>query len=156
MRSPRHLFDERGYVGNDADYTDPRNSYLDCVLDRRLGIPITLSILMIEVARRKGVLLQGIGMPGHFLVGEPDGRTFYDPFHHGRRLDAEDARAIFSAIRSDVPFRDDFLTPVGARSIIARVLANLLRALVDRTPGAAVWAARLRLAHPRAPGVGAT
>ena len=96
-RSPRHLFDEHGYAGNEADYTDPRNSYLDRVLDRRLGIPITLSVLMMEVARRNGVVLHGIGMPGHFLVGEPDGRTFYDPFHHGRQLDADGARDVFSA-----------------------------------------------------------
>jgi regulator of sirC expression with transglutaminase-like and TPR domain len=144
----RHLFVERGYAGNESDYSDPRNSYLDSVLDRRLGIPITLSILMMEVARRKGVVLHGIGMPGHFLVGEPVGQTFYDPFHQGRQLDAEGARAIFSAIRADVSFREEFLAPVGARAILARVLANLLRALVDRTPGAAVWAARLRLRIP--------
>jgi regulator of sirC expression with transglutaminase-like and TPR domain len=144
----RHLFDARGYVGNEADYSDPRNSYLDRVLDRRLGIPITLSVLMMEVARRNGVVLHGIGMPGHFLVGEPDTRTFYDPFHHGRQLDAGGARDIFSAIRADVPFREEFLAPVGTRAILARVLANLLRTLVDRSPSEAVWAARLRLRIP--------
>src|SRR5262245_44001689 len=68
-----HLFDEGGFAGNAAEYADPHNSYLDYVLNRRLGLPITLSILMMEVARRKGVVLRGVGMPGHFLVGEPDG-----------------------------------------------------------------------------------
>jgi regulator of sirC expression with transglutaminase-like and TPR domain len=118
------------------------------VLDRRLGIPITLSVLMMEVARRNDVVLHGIGMPGHFLVADLDGQTFYDPFHHGRKLDAEGARAIFSAIRPDVPFRAEFLAPVGPRLILGRVLANLVRALVDRTPSAAAWAARLRLRIP--------
>jgi regulator of sirC expression with transglutaminase-like and TPR domain len=93
-------------------------------------------------------VLHGIGMPGHFLVGEPDALTFYDPFHQGRQLDAGGARDIFSAIRADVPFREEFLAPVGARAILARVLANLLRTLVDRNPSGAVWAARLRLRIP--------
>ncbi len=78
-----YLFVEQQYSGNDVDYSDPRNSYLDVVLDRRLGIPITLSILMMEVGRRRGVALSGIGMPGHFLVGGPPG-VYYDPFHSGR------------------------------------------------------------------------
>jgi regulator of sirC expression with transglutaminase-like and TPR domain len=148
-----HLFDELAYVGNQDDYTDPRNSYLDCVLDRRLGIPITLSILMIEVARRRDVALAGIGMPGHFLVGTADRQTFYDAFHGGQQLDAEGARALFTAMRGDAPFRNEFLEPVGPRAILARVLANLLRAMVDRAPGSAVWAARLRL---RIPGLSAS
>jgi regulator of sirC expression with transglutaminase-like and TPR domain len=144
----RHLFDEGGFLGNQVDYSDPRNSYLDCVLDRRLGIPITLSILMTEVARRRGVALAGIGMPGHFLVGAPDGQTFYDPFHGGQRLDRDGARALFATMRMDAAFHDEYLEPVGPRAILARVLANLLHATVDRAPASAVWAARLRLAIP--------
>ena len=142
-----YLFDELDFHGNERDYTDPRNSYLDCVLDRRLGIPITLSILMMEVGRRRDVTLDGIGMPGHFLVGARDGR-YYDAFHRGRRLDADGARALFTAMRDDVPFLDEYLAPVGTRAILARVLANLLRAFVDRAPVSAVWAARLRLLIP--------
>lgn len=148
-----HLFDELAYAGNQVDYTDPRNSYLDCVLDRHLGIPITLSILMMEVGRRRNVALAGIGMPGHFLVATADRATFYDVFHGGQRLDADGARALFAAMRPDVPFRDAFLEPVGPRAILARVLANLLHAMVDRDPGSAVWAARLRL---RIPGLSAS
>ncbi|HEY8218026.1 MAG TPA: transglutaminase-like domain-containing protein [Acidimicrobiia bacterium] len=143
----RHLFGEDGFAGNEVDYTDTRNSYLDRVLDRRLGIPITLSILMMEVGRRRGLELAGIGMPGHFLVGGSGG-AYYDPFHGGRRLDADGARAVFTAIRADATFHDEFLEPVGSHAILARVLANLLHALVDRAPSAAAWAARLRLQIP--------
>jgi regulator of sirC expression with transglutaminase-like and TPR domain len=143
----RHLFVREGFRGNTADYADPRNSYLDVVLERRMGIPITLSILMIEVARRRGVALAGVGMPGHFLVVAGDG-VYFDPFHDGQRLDPDGARRIFSELRGDVAFRPEFLAPVGARAIVARVLANLLNAFVDRDPTAAVWAARLRLRIP--------
>jgi regulator of sirC expression with transglutaminase-like and TPR domain len=143
----RYLFVEEQYSGNDVDYTDPRNSYLDAVLDRRLGIPITLSILMIEVGRRCGAALSGIGMPGHFLVGGPPG-VYYDPFHAGVRLDLPGVRGLFAAQRGDTTFDARFLEPVGPRAILARVLANLLHSFVDREPGSAVWAARLRLRIP--------
>ncbi len=143
----RHLFVTEGFRGNTVDYGDPENSYLDVVLERRVGIPITLSILMIEVARRGGVPLAGVGMPGHFLVGAGDG-VYFDPFHDGQRLDVDGARGIFSELRGDVAFRPEFLAPVGPRAIVARVLANLLNAFVDRDPTAAVWAARLRLRIP--------
>jgi len=143
----QQLFVTEGFRGNTTDYGDPANSYLDVALDRRVGIPITLSILMIEVGRRSGVSLFGVGMPGHFLVGSGSG-VLYDPFASGRRLSADGARQMFTALRGDVPFRDEYLRPVGARAIAARVLANLLNAFVDRDPTAAVWAARLRLRIP--------
>jgi len=148
----RYLFFDRAFAGNELEYTDPRNSYLDLVLDRRLGIPISLSILMIEVARRRGVALAGVGMPGHFIVGGPGG-AYYDPFHAGERLDAAGARARFEATRGDAAFHDEFLDPVGTRAILTRVLANLLHSFVDREPASAVWVARLRLRIPElAPG----
>jgi regulator of sirC expression with transglutaminase-like and TPR domain len=143
----RYLFVEEQYSGNDVDYSDPRNSYLDAVLDRRLGIPITLSILMMEVGRRCSVPLSGIGMPGHFLVGGPPG-VYYDPFHAGARLDLAGVRGLFAAQRGDAAFDERFLEPVGPRAVLARVLANLLHSFVDREPGSAVWAARLRLCIP--------
>jgi regulator of sirC expression with transglutaminase-like and TPR domain len=142
-----HLFGELGFRGNDDDYGDPRNSYLDLVLDRRLGIPITLSVVMLEVGRRAGVALDGIGMPGHFLVGA-GGSRYYDPFHGGRPLDVDDARSLHRAVRGDAPFRSDSLAPVGTRAILARVLANLLHTFVERAPASAVWVARLRLRIP--------
>src|SRR5215212_5706363 len=82
------LFTEEGFHGNTDDYYDPRNSYLNEVLARRTGIPISLALVYIEVARRVGLVLQGVGLPGHFLVGYippgPDGEpVFIDPFHDG-------------------------------------------------------------------------
>src|SRR5260370_14557236 len=94
----RFLFGDRGFAGNDVDYADPRNSFLDEVLRRRLGIPITLSVLMIEVGRRRSVPLQAVGMPGHFLVGGGPGR-FRGPFHGGVALGREDCRAPFEKLR---------------------------------------------------------
>ena len=85
------MFVTEGFNGNTTDYGDPRNSYLDDVLDRRLGIPITLSVVMIETARRCGLPAHGVGMPGHFLVGGGAGEWF-DPFHQGARLDLAGAR----------------------------------------------------------------
>jgi regulator of sirC expression with transglutaminase-like and TPR domain len=143
----RYLFVDQGFLGNDHDYSDPRNSFLDCVLERRLGIPISLSIVMMEVGRRRGIALAGIGMPGHFLVGGPRGEL-YDPFHAGQRLDAVGARALFASMRGAAPFHDEYLAPVGAHAILARVLANLLHAFAGRAPASAVWAARLRLRVP--------
>src|SRR4029079_15079067 len=88
----QHLFVDRGFAGNTLDYADPRNSFLPDVIDRRLGIPISLSVLMIEVGRRIGVALHGVGMPGHFLVGvDAPAGGFVDPFHAGATLNADGA-----------------------------------------------------------------
>ncbi len=141
------LFGELGYAGNTVDYGDPRNSYLDEVRRRRLGIPITLSVLMLEVGRRVGVALTGIGMPGHFLVGAGPGQ-FFDPFSGGTELDADGCRALFVATRGDVPFRPGYLDPVPAPAILSRMLANLVQTFVQRDPQSAVWALRLRLRVP--------
>jgi regulator of sirC expression with transglutaminase-like and TPR domain len=142
-----YLFVERGFAGNSVDYGDPRNSLLDDVLDRRLGIPITLSVLMIEIGKRVGCSLDGIGMPGHFLVGAGNG-TFFDPFNGGERLDEAGCRERFSLTHGDAPFLPAYLAPVGAHAILSRMLANLVRAFVTRDPAAAVWAIRLRLRIP--------
>src|ERR1700716_354201 len=99
------LFDEGGLAGNTVDYGDPRNSYLDDVLARRLGIPITLSVVMIEVGRRLDVRVYGVGMPGHFLVqaaGEPD--AWFAPFHGGRRLDLDGCRDLYEQVQTEPPF----------------------------------------------------
>ncbi len=96
------LFGEGGLAGNTVDYADPRNSYLDDVLARRLGIPISLSVVMIEVGRRRGVPIYGVGMPGHFLVqpaGEPD--VWFDPFNGGRRLDEAGCRELYEQMQRD-------------------------------------------------------
>ena len=85
------LFEEEGFSGNSEDYSDPRNSYLNDVLDRRLGIPITLSLVLIEVGRRLGLEMEGIGLPGHFITGaRVDGeQVLLDPFNRGAVLTAE-------------------------------------------------------------------
>jgi regulator of sirC expression with transglutaminase-like and TPR domain len=142
-----HLFVELGFRGNAGDYTDPANSYLDDVLDRRLGIPITLSVLMMEVGRRLDVRLRGIGMPGHFLVGAGPGE-WYDPFNRGERLDLNGCAARFAETQNAAAFRPQFLMPVGPVRILERMLANLQHSLLQRRSPDAVWVTRLRLRIP--------
>ena len=83
-----YLFIERGFRGNMQDYYDPRNSFLNDVLDRKMGIPITISVVYMEVGRRVGMPLQGVGMPGHFIVKYvcPEADIYIDPFNNGRVL----------------------------------------------------------------------
>jgi regulator of sirC expression with transglutaminase-like and TPR domain len=156
------LFGTGGFAGNTVDYYDPANSYLDDVLDRKLGIPITLSVLMIEVGRRAGVALHGVGMPGHFLVGAgppfghgagpPFGHgagPYFDPFHGGVRLDAPACEQLFQRLQGGTePFRAEYLAPVGPRAVLDRMLANLQHTLLARSPAAATWPTRLRLSFP--------
>lgn len=143
------LFVERGFAGNTVDYGDPRNSFLDEVLRRRLGIPITLGVLMIEVGRRRGIGLVGVGMPGHFLVGSDDG--FVDPFHGGEVLDAAGARRLFDRIHPGAPFAAHHLDPVGPRAVLSRMLANLVGTYLSRDPMRAIGVLRMRLAIPDLP-----
>lgn len=125
----RFLFDTLGFSGNTQHYEDPRNSFLNEVLERRLGIPISLSVLYLEVARRAGVRAEGVGLPGHFIVRVQleDGAVIYlDPFHRGVVLTEEDCRARVEAITGGrLPFQKAFLNPVGARYILTRMLNNL-------------------------------
>lgn len=145
----RVLFVDLGYAGNTVDYGDARNSYLDDVLDRRLGIPITLSVLMIEVGRRLLVPVHGVGMPGHFLVGSDDATHWYDPFHGGLELDRDGCRARFAETHDAGAFRDEYLAPVGPLAILDRMLANLQHSLIARAPADAAWPTRLRLRLPQ-------
>ncbi len=123
----RYLFGDLGFRGNSDAYYDWRNSCLDRVIDTRVGIPISLSVLMIEVARRVGVNLVGVGMPAHFLVRTVDGPArFFDPFAGGTELDASQARELFERItRGQAPWRDSFLEPTLAQPIVIRMLNNL-------------------------------
>ncbi len=123
-----HLFGELGFRGNFEDYYDPRNSYLNEVLDRRLGIPITLSVVYMEVARRCGLAVQGIGLPGHFIVEARRGTdsVLLDPFHGGAVLTLEDCeRLVQEAYGDSLPFAEEHLAPVRKRQILTRMLNNL-------------------------------
>lgn len=108
-----------------AEYHDARNSLLDAVLERRIGIPISLSIVELEIGWRLGLNLVGIGLPGHFIVGAPGG-VLVDPAGGGRRLTPDDCQALIRrSVGERVLFHSGMLRPVGRREILARVLRNL-------------------------------
>lgn len=147
----RYLFEELELTGNTQRYDDPRNSFLNEVLDRRLGLPITLSILTMEVGRRAGVPIVGIGMPAHFVVRhEADPQVYMDPFAGGEILTAKGCRDRFHEIvGDDVPFDPAWLTPVAPLDIIGRVLANLKDVYTQKTQWQNVeWVVRARLSIP--------
>lgn len=123
------LFDELGFSGNAGNYTDPRNSFLNEVLERRLGIPISLSVLYLEIAKRVEIRAEGVGLPGHFIVrvAMTDGNAIYlDPFHGGQLLSEVDCRRRVAAVTGGaLPFHESFLHPVQSRYILTRMLNNL-------------------------------
>ncbi len=120
------LFVREQFRGNTLQYSDPENSLLDAVLDRKKGIPITLAIVMIEVGRRVGLELLPVSMPGHFLVLEPASSTFCDPFAGGKTLDERGCRALHDQVfggRRTLQTHE--LLPVSVPLVLARVLNNL-------------------------------
>lgn len=122
------LFQQLGFQGNKSHYNDPRNSYLNEVVDRRLGIPITLSAIYIDIAHRLGIPAYGIGLPGHFIVGikMPDWNLWLDPYHGGRRLDLTDcAELIRMSSGYEGPIEASWFDPQPSREILARMLSNL-------------------------------
>jgi regulator of sirC expression with transglutaminase-like and TPR domain len=146
----RALFDERGFAGNASQYDDPSNSLLSDVLDRRTGIPITLSIVLMEVSRRLGLPLDGVGLPGHFVVRFPDesSKLYIDAFAGGRILDTPDCvRLVDRQSGGRITWTDAFLDPVSPRAILKRVLVNLKNSLSHaKNYGAALTAIELQLA----------
>ena len=148
----RYLFGTLGFTGNRDHYDDPRNSYLDEVLDRRCGIPITLAVVVIEVGRRLGLELTPVGMPGHFLVGAGPGR-YVDAFDGGRVLDAEGCRRRFQELAGPgAPWSTELLAPVGPRSVLTRVLANLRRLFAaSHDLHGLAWVLALRTGIPGVP-----
>jgi regulator of sirC expression with transglutaminase-like and TPR domain len=123
-----YLFEELGFKGNRADYYDPRNSFLSDVLDRRMGIPISLSLVLVEVGRRIGLPMEGIGLPGHFITGVrlDDAPILLDPFHGGAILTPEACRELVSkALGKRVRLTEASFAPVGHRQFLTRMLANL-------------------------------
>ena len=122
------LFEELGFAGNRADYFDPRNSHLDQVLDRRRGIPITLSLVFIEVGNRLGLQMECIGLPGHFITGARIGgeHVLLDPFNRGALLTMEACGQIVrQALGRPVRLVPGHFAPVDNRQFLVRMLANL-------------------------------
>ena len=147
------LFESGRFAGNADDYYDPRNSYLDQVLARGLGLPITLAVVAIEVGRRIGVELDGVGMPGHFLVRDrTEPPAFVDVFDRGRLLDAPGCRALFErSMGPPAPWHDEYLAPVTTAVIVERMISNLRLVYQRRRDRDALrWVMRLRVRCPGA------
>jgi len=122
------LFGQLGFRGNTEDYYDPRNSFFNDVMERRIGIPITLSAVYMEIARRLEFPLSGVGMPGHFLVKYSDRAQefFLDPFNRGEVLSQSDCEARLKQLYGDsLQFSEQLLDAVTHRQILARMLNNL-------------------------------
>lgn len=151
----RHrLFAELGLRGDTRNFYDPDNSFLHRVMLRRVGIPITLSVLVMEVGLRAGIQLEGVGMPGYFLVGLPGTETYLDAFGGGGLLDEAGCAARFREATGsgpEVSFGPHLLPVVGPHAILARMLANLQAIYELRRSGRDLeWVARMRLALPGA------
>ncbi len=122
----QYLFQEEGFSGNSEDYYDPRNSFLNEVLERKTGIPITLSTVYLEIAWRLKFPLFGVGMPGHFLVKHPHCKILIDPFAKGRIRTEEDCwEQMKQLLGESVPVHKSYLEGVGKRQIVTRMLNNL-------------------------------
>jgi regulator of sirC expression with transglutaminase-like and TPR domain len=123
-----YLFGEQAFHGNAVDYYDPRNSYLNDVLDRRTGIPITLSVVYMELARRVGLTIEGVGLPGHFIVRCPaaSNELLVDPFHQGAVLSLQDcAERVRQQYGNSLRFTPELLRTTTHREIVRRMLGNL-------------------------------
>jgi regulator of sirC expression with transglutaminase-like and TPR domain len=130
-----YLFDELSFRGNREQFDDPRNSYLNEVLARRAGIPLTLSLVFVEAARAAGFDAHGVALPGHFVVraGFAGREILVDPFHDGRVITLEDCRDLVarSTGRSSL-FRPDLVVPASPRTTLTRMLVNLKRIFLNR------------------------
>lgn len=128
----RCLFREEGFCGNSEDYYDPRNSFLNEVLDRKTGIPIMLSTVYLEVATRLSFPLVGVGMPGHFLVKHPYFSILIDPYSQGRILTEADCEQRMKRVLGDsVPFHVAYLEGVSKLHTVTRMLNNLRNVYLD-------------------------
>jgi regulator of sirC expression with transglutaminase-like and TPR domain len=155
-RCNNFFFEALRFRGNADDYYDPRNSYLNEVLDRRLGIPITLSVVYVAVGERAGLPVKGVGMPGHFMVKyaprAADAEVFIDPFHARVRTREECAKMLAEMYGEAVPMRPGFLEPSPKRQILARILNNLKGIYMGKGDLSKALSAsdRIMLANPHA------
>lgn len=152
-----YLYEELGFSGNRQDYYDPQNSHLNQVLDRRLGIPITLALVYLAIAKRIDFPMMGIGMPGHFLirpvVEEMD--VYVDAFNGGEVLFRQDCAALLQKLYQEpVTLRSEFLQPISNRQFLARMLANLKGIAINQNNAQSALAAveRILLLFPNASG----
>ena len=128
----RCLFRVEGFSGSREDYYDPRNSFLNEVLDRKTGIPIMLSTVYLEVARRLHIPLVGVGMPGHFLVKHPYFDILIDPFSQGKILTKADCGLLMQQVLGEsVPFHEAYLQGVSKLHTVTRMLNNLRSVFLD-------------------------
>lgn len=147
------MYEELGFKGDVQDYYRPENSLLHSVMTRRLGIPLTLAILFMEIGWRIGVPFEGVGFPGHFLVrltGEP-GDLLLDPYDHGVSVHEEDCRRMIEASsRGKLPYEPGMIRSLGKRATIARLLYNLKVAYVRANDDAGALSAveRILILHP--------
>ena len=135
LRALRHvLADIEGFRGNEDDYHAPDNSFLDRVLERKVGLPITLSVLYLEVARRAGIPLYGVPFPGHFLVAcdAGDHKLVMDPFHHGDILTEHGCEELLKRVAPQLKFDRAMLAPAPVELIAYRMLSNLRRVYLGR------------------------
>jgi regulator of sirC expression with transglutaminase-like and TPR domain len=148
------LFASGMFVGDSDDYHDPRNSLLHEVLARHTGMPITLSVVAMEVGKRLGVPIRGVGLPGHFVIRDKESGTFADPFGGGVRYDEAGMIASWEQrMGGDATFRPSMLSPIGAHEIVLRILNNLKQSLVTRDePVLLARLAPLRAAFPELAG----
>jgi len=127
-RLREYLFVEQGFAGNRDEYYDPRNSFLNDVLDRRQGIPITLSLVLMEVGKRLGLAIEGIGLPGHFIAGArlDDSQILLDPFNGGALVTPEECEELVGGVVGrPVTLWPEHYAPVSGRQLLTRMLANL-------------------------------
>jgi regulator of sirC expression with transglutaminase-like and TPR domain len=147
------VFEDLGFRGDSKDYFSPSNSLLNQVMERRIGVPLTLSIIFMELGWRVGIPFEGVGFPGHFLVrlpGEPLDLVL-DPFNHGRTMHEEDCRRLLDEVTGGrLEFDGRLLASVTKRDIITRLLRNLKGAYLraNQDEGALAAVERLLLIHP--------
>ncbi|MDS3862344.1 transglutaminase-like domain-containing protein [Thermosynechococcaceae cyanobacterium BACA0444] len=151
-----YLYGELGFSGNTADYYNPENSFLNRVLERRTGIPITLALVYLEVARRVDFPMVGVGFPGHFLIRPdlPDVEIHIDVFHNGEILFAQDCQARLAEIfQQAVPLRPEFFQAVTPQQFLIRMLSNLKRIYLEQRDLERCLGAveRILLVSPQAP-----